>query len=94
MILNKEKIELIKASKTKTIKVTKVKEKNKKMKENIYFQNILKNNSVNNLENLNPQIKNINENMKDIFASDESKKKALKFILGKYEKEKKIIKLK
>ena len=90
MILNKEKIDLIKASKTKTIKVIKDKDKNKNknMKENIYFQNILKNNSVKNLENLNPQIKNINENMKDIFASDESKKKALKFILGKYEKEK------
>ena len=89
MILNKERIDLIKATKTKTIKVIKDKNNNN-MKENIYFQNILKNNnnSVKNLEHINPQIKKINDNLKDIFASDESKTKALKFILRKYEKEK------
>ena len=90
MILNKEKIELIKSTKTKSIKVNKDKEKNKK--ENIYFQNIIKNNIVkyeDNLNNMNPQIKNINENIKNIFLSEESKKKALNFIFRNQRRENK-----
>ena len=90
MILNKEKIELIKASKTKSIKGKKEKDKNKK--ENIYFQNIIKNNSIKyeeNISNINPQMKNINDNIKSIFSSDESKKKALKFIFRNHQLENK-----
>ena len=84
MILNKEKIELIKALKKKNIKANK--DKNKK--ENIYFQNILKNNSIK-YEDNNPEMKNINENMKNIFRADESKKKALKYIFRNNKNEKK-----
>ena len=90
MILNKEKIELIKASKTKSIKGNKDKDKNKK--ENIYFQNIIKNNSIKyeeNITNINPQIKNINDNIKSIFSTDESKKKALKFVFRNHQIENK-----
>ena len=84
MILNKKQ-NLLKASKAKNNKENKDKIKNKK--ENIYLHNILKTNSK---ESLNPQIKSINENMQDIFSSDESKKKALKFILRKHKKDRNI----
>ena len=84
MILNKKQ-NLLKASKAKNNKENKDKIKNKN--ENIYLHNILKTNSK---ESLNPQIKSINENMQDIFSSDESKKKALKFILRKHKKDRNI----
>ena len=82
MILNKEKINLIKALKTKGIKAD-----DKIKRENIYFQNILKSNIEKYQGSIKPPLKNINENMQNIFSSDESKKKALNFILRHHSKE-------
>ena len=87
MIVNKLKFNLIKSSKTKPIKPNKDISRNNQ--ENIYFQNIIKtNNTVKYDGKIKPQIKNINENIQKIFASDESKKKALKFIFQHNQKEK------
>ena len=82
MILNKEKINLIKALKTKNIKAD-----DKIKRENIYFQNILKSNIEKYQGSIKHPFKNINENMQNIFSSDESKKKALNFILRHHSKE-------
>ena len=77
IVNNQKKLGLIKQNKNKSSKIINI-NKNKNKKENIYFQNILKAKSVKNVEKINPQIKNINENIHNIFSSDESKKKALK----------------
>lgn len=90
MIVNNQNIlGLIKQNKKKSSKIINInKNKNKKENKNIYFQNILKAKSVKNVEKINPQIKNINENIHNIFSSDESKKKALKYILKHHQKKK------
>ena len=85
IVNNQKKLGLIKQNKNKSSKIININKNNKK-KENIYFQNILKANSVKNVEKINPQIKNINENIHNIFSSDESKKKALKYILKHHQK--------
>ena len=91
MIVNKQKFNILKSSKTKPLKVSK--EISRNNQENIYFQNIIKTNNTFKYDGkIKPQIKNINENIQKIFASDESKKKALKFIFQHDQKEKNNIK--
>ena len=77
MILNKEKKNLIKSNK----------DYDGNQKKNIYLRNIILRTNSKYKSNVNSQIKNINENMKSISSSDESKKKNLKFVPKQNKKE-------